>query len=94
MVFSGVQGAPAPSFPSPPYTVLPTTPVSREKPYLYVDAGGNYQVFVPSLRTNAVRRELDGRQQHAGHLDPAEPVLRRQARATPRPRSTRRWPRA
>jgi F5/8 type C domain len=53
MVFSGVQGAPAQSFPSPPYTTVATTPVSREKPYLYVDGGGNYRVFVPSLRTNS-----------------------------------------
>jgi hypothetical protein len=53
MVFSGVQGAPAQAFPNPPYTTLATTPVSREKPYLYVDAGGAYRVFVPSLRTNA-----------------------------------------
>jgi len=35
------------------YTTLATTPVSREKPYLYVDGGGNYRVFVPSLRTNS-----------------------------------------
>ncbi|MGC9665148.1 discoidin domain-containing protein [Planosporangium sp. 12N6] len=53
MVFSGVAGAPAQSFPNPPYTVLAQTPVSREKPYLYADAGGNYSVFVPSLRTNS-----------------------------------------
>jgi hypothetical protein len=52
-VFSGVVGAPAQSFPSPPYTTLATTPVSREKPYLYIDAGGKYRVFVPALRTNA-----------------------------------------
>ncbi|MCP2327284.1 hypothetical protein HDA40_005791 [Hamadaea flava] len=53
MVFSGVQGAPAQAFPNPPYTTLATTPVSREKPYLYLDASGAYRVFVPSLRTNA-----------------------------------------
>ena len=53
MVFSGVVGAPAQTFPAPPYTVLATTPVSREKPYLYVDASGKYRVFVPALRTNA-----------------------------------------
>ena len=53
MVFSGVQGAPAQSFPNPPYTTLAQTPVSREKPYLYLDSGGNYRVFVPSLRTNS-----------------------------------------
>ncbi|GAA2373109.1 hypothetical protein Cme02nite_01720 [Catellatospora methionotrophica] len=53
MVFSGVQGAPANGFPNPVYTTLATTPQSREKPYLYIDGGGNYRVFVPSLRTNA-----------------------------------------
>jgi hypothetical protein len=53
MVFSGVQGAPAASFPSPPYTVLATTPVSREKPFLYIDGSGKYRVFLPALRTNA-----------------------------------------
>src|SRR5215472_14682773 len=53
MVFSGVNGAPAQSFPSPPMTTLATTPVSRDVPYLYVDSSGNYHVFRPSLRTNA-----------------------------------------
>ena len=38
MVFSGVTGAPAQSFPSPPMTTLATTPVSRDVPYLYVDS--------------------------------------------------------
>nr|WP_312887111.1 discoidin domain-containing protein [Actinocrinis puniceicyclus] len=53
MVFSGVNGAPAQSFPNPPMTTLATTPVSRDVPYLYVDSSGNYHVFLPSLRTNA-----------------------------------------
>jgi hypothetical protein len=53
MVFSGVQGAPAQSFPSPPYTVVSNTPVSEEKPYLYTDSSGAYRVFVPSKRTNS-----------------------------------------
>ncbi|GIH16667.1 discoidin domain-containing protein [Rugosimonospora africana] len=53
MVFSGVQGAPAQSFPNPPYTVLPTTPVTEEKPYLYTDTSGAYRVFVPSLQNNS-----------------------------------------
>ncbi|MDV6374572.1 hypothetical protein [Deinococcus arenicola] len=60
-VFSGVKGAPATSFaatgpdgkPANPYTTLPTTPVSREKPYLYLDAAGEYQVFVPGVKTNS-----------------------------------------
>jgi hypothetical protein len=52
-VFAGVEGAPSEAaFPSPPYTTLATTPVSREKPYLFVDAQGNYNVRVPSAQTN------------------------------------------
>ncbi len=53
MVFSGVEGAPAQSFPKPPYTTLSETPVSRERPFLYVDGSGNYSVFSPTLRTNS-----------------------------------------
>ncbi|MEU6125010.1 coagulation factor 5/8 type domain-containing protein [Streptomyces sp. NPDC047123] len=52
MVFSGVQGAPAQTFPNPPYTTLETTPISREKPFLYLD-GADYKVFLPEKRTNA-----------------------------------------
>ncbi|HZE32238.1 MAG TPA: discoidin domain-containing protein [Actinoallomurus sp.] len=53
MVFSGVTGAPAQSFPNPPYTTLNNSPVTREKPYLYVDSAGNYNVLVPNLRNNS-----------------------------------------
>ncbi len=53
-VFSGVVGAPDEStFPNPAYTTLEKTPLSREKPYLFVDARGRYQVRVPSARTNS-----------------------------------------
>ncbi|MFB9993140.1 adenylyl cyclase [Deinococcus oregonensis] len=53
-VFAGVEGAPDDaSFPDPPYTTLATTPVSREKPYLYLDAQGKYQVRVPPAGTNS-----------------------------------------
>ncbi len=52
-VFSGVEGAPATSFPQPPVTTLAATPRSREKPWLYVDDDGNYRVFLPALRLNA-----------------------------------------
>ncbi|MFJ8897530.1 discoidin domain-containing protein [Streptomyces sp. NPDC102359] len=52
MTFTGVEGAPATDFPSGPYTTLDTTPVSREKPFLYLD-GDAYKVFVPAKRTNA-----------------------------------------
>ena len=53
MTFSGVQGAPAQAFPNPPYTTLATTPVTREKPYLYVDGAGKYSVFVPALQRSS-----------------------------------------
>ncbi|MEU0166582.1 coagulation factor 5/8 type domain-containing protein [Streptomyces iakyrus] len=52
MVFSGVEGAPAQGFPNPPYTTLATTPVSREKPFLYL-SGSEYRVFLPGKRTDA-----------------------------------------
>ncbi|MFI0757869.1 coagulation factor 5/8 type domain-containing protein [Streptomyces anulatus] len=52
MTFSGVEGAPANSFPEPPYTTLDITPISREKPFLYLD-GDDYKVFVPEKRENA-----------------------------------------
>ncbi len=50
-VFVGVGGAPAQTFPNPPYTVVGQSPVIREKLFLYFSAG-NYFVFVPALRTN------------------------------------------
>ncbi|MFI6824805.1 adenylyl cyclase [Micromonospora sp. NPDC050187] len=50
-VFAGVVGAPDDAgFPDPPYTTLDTTPLSREKPYLFVDGKGRYQVRVPAAR--------------------------------------------
>lgn len=52
-VFSGVVGAPDDAtFPDPPYTTLDATPVSREKPYLYVDEAGEYNVRVAAADTN------------------------------------------
>ena len=52
-VFAGVEGAPSDAtFPNPPYTTLATTPVSREKPYLFLDAQGDYAVRVPSAHTS------------------------------------------
>jgi hypothetical protein len=57
-VFAGDVNAPAQCFPAAadcggPYTTLATTPVSREKPYLYVDAHGTWRVFVPAPRRNS-----------------------------------------
>ena len=51
-VFSGDTGAtPAECFGCAPatfYTTQATTPVTRERPYLYVDDAGAWQVFVPA----------------------------------------------
>jgi hypothetical protein len=57
-VFSGVVGAPAQCFPAQPkvcgpYTTLASSPVTREAPYLYVDARGHYKIFVPSVQRNS-----------------------------------------
>src|SRR6201987_4192061 len=56
-VFSGVIGAPAQNFPPTaangnPYTTLTTSPVTRERPFLYVDSTGAWNVFVPAVQTN------------------------------------------
>ena len=57
-VFSGVVGAPAQSFgptpyDPPPYTTLDTSPLTREKPFLYIDSSGKYNVFVQALRQDS-----------------------------------------
>jgi hypothetical protein len=52
-VFSGVNGAPPQSFPTPQYTTLATTPATRERPYLYIDSAGDYAVWVPSPTTDS-----------------------------------------
>ena len=55
-VFSGNEGAPAQCFPLTaacgPFTTLATSPVTREAPYLYVNATGDYNVFVPATQRN------------------------------------------
>jgi hypothetical protein len=53
MVFVGVPHPPAGEWPTPPYTKIAETPIIREKPFLEVDASGNYNVRVPSLRSNS-----------------------------------------
>jgi hypothetical protein len=54
-VFSGDINAPAQDFSSAAaYTTLAATPVSKEKPYLYIDGSGAWNVFVPSAQTNSV----------------------------------------
>jgi hypothetical protein len=53
MVFVGVSDPPSGTWPNSPYTVITNTPYIAEKPYLYMDTNGNYNVMVPSLETNA-----------------------------------------
>ncbi|MBF9072102.1 hypothetical protein I2501_29160 [Streptacidiphilus sp. NEAU-YB345] len=60
-VFCGDTGAPTQSFASnsgdnggpSSYTTLATCPVTREAPYLYLDASGHYRVFVPAQQTDS-----------------------------------------
>jgi len=55
MVYSGVQGAPDPVFTGQcqQNTVLASSPVSEEAPFLYTDASGKFNVFVPAVRKNS-----------------------------------------
>ncbi len=69
-VFAGVDGAPAQSFPSPPYTTLATNPESREKPFLYVDSDKDFNVYVP-----AVQRDSSGTTWAAGQTPGRSPPI-------------------
>ncbi len=52
-VFTGVVGAPDDSeYPATPYTTLETTPLSREKPFLYVDEDGEFFVRVADAQVD------------------------------------------
>lgn len=53
MVFVGMVHAPEGEWPQPPFTKIAQTPIVREKPFLQVDAKGNYSVRVPELRKDS-----------------------------------------
>jgi len=53
MVFLGIPTPPSGTWPQKPYTTVETTPIIREKPFLYIDESGSYQVFVPALRKDS-----------------------------------------
>ncbi len=55
MVYSGVQGAPAPVFTGQcqQNTVLSSSPVTEEEPFLYTDSSGNLEAFVPAVQHNS-----------------------------------------
>lgn len=53
-VFQGCVNPPdSADWPAPPHTVIPSAPVLREKPFLYIGGDGEYYVKVPELRTVA-----------------------------------------
>ena len=54
-VFSGDVGAPAPVFTGQceQNTVLPTSPVTADAPFLYTASGGSQHVFVPAVQHNS-----------------------------------------
>src|ERR1700720_3011249 len=54
MVFVGVVHPPEGAWPSPPYTNIAQTPVVREKPFLQVNAAGEFSVRVPELHSDSV----------------------------------------
>jgi hypothetical protein len=55
MVYAGVQGASAPVFAGQcqQNTVLPTSPVAEEAPFLYRNSDGSFEVFVPAVQRNS-----------------------------------------
>ena len=78
-VFSGVLGAPdASGFPSPPYTTLATSPVTRERPFLTYAHGTGYRVCRAGCAHQLVRHDL-GRRADRGNDDPDRGLLRREA---------------
>ena len=87
-VFSGVVGAPAQCFPpcGNPYTTLPTSPVTREAPYLYADSSGNWTSSRLRCRRTARGRRGSPARRPAGRSRSASSTWR--SRRTPRPRST------
>jgi hypothetical protein len=54
MVFVGVPHPPAGEWPSPPFTKVERTPIVREKPFLEVDAKGNWNVRVPYFQHDSI----------------------------------------
>lgn len=52
-MFVGIpNNVPGGQWPTEANTVINTTPIVREKPFVYLN-GNNYEVFVPALRTNS-----------------------------------------
>lgn len=72
MVFVGIPAnLPGGTWPTTPNTFVNPTPVSREKPFLFLN-GANFAVFVPSLRTNTNGITWAGGQQTPGTAIPID----------------------
>ena len=54
MVFVGIPNPPSGEWPVPPYTKVERTPIVRERPFVEVDAKGNWGIRVPELRKDSV----------------------------------------
>ena len=54
MVFVGVVHPPDGTWPQPPYTTVTRTPTVREKPFLQVNAAGEFSVRVPQLYSDSI----------------------------------------
>jgi hypothetical protein len=74
MVYSGVQGAPAPVFAGQcqQNTVLSASPVTEEEPFLYTDASGGYHVFVPAVQHGSSGPSWSGGQEAGTSLPLSE----------------------
>ena len=86
-VFSGVVGAPAECFPARAERAaartrrLPTSPVTREAPFLYVDAAGALQRLRPGRAARLGRHDL-GQRPDGRHVDPDRRSSSSPSRAT------------
>src|SRR5712691_8118321 len=93
MVFVGVVHPPEGAWPSPPYTKVAHTPVVREKPFLQLNAAGEFSVRVPELHSDSVGitwrggETADRRFRLRGFILRARMLIRRR-------RSTCSWPKA
>ena len=52
MMFMGVKNVPIGEWPDKPFTVIPETPLIREKPYLVLN-NGNFELVIPAIKTNS-----------------------------------------
>ncbi len=53
MVFVGIPHPPTGEWPLPPYTKVEKTPIVREKPFLEVNAKGNWSVRIPNVQVDS-----------------------------------------